>query len=634
MISFYKKKEYRISVSHDDWVTPEETLMDSSSDYSNIEQPISMNVFRITTGIIVVLFAVISFGTFKISILGNAFYADLATQNKTVNFTISPPRGLIFDNEGQALVKNVPSFDLVAISRDLPRDAAQLKENVDVLAKILSKNPEETNALITDGAKNNSLFIVASDIPKEIVLAFSQLNLKGFYVVATTKRSYIDGHQFSTVVGYIGKVSRDNLEKDSYYLVSDSIGRAGIEAAYEEALRGTHGRIFFTQQEGSSTQQEPAPGDDVVLNLNHDIQETLYNTLFNTLRTANLGRAAAIVQDPRSGAVLGMVSFPGYDNNIFNSAVSQEEFEKLFLSPSKPLFNRAVSGLYNPGSVIKPFIGMAGLEEGVITRNTTIQDCVNITIPNPLKPDEPTIYKNWRVDLGPFNLRRAIADSCNVFFYTLGGGHNDIPGLGISRIAKYLKGAWADAILGIDLPGEEKGFVPTPEWKRKNTNENWYLGDTYNISIGQGDLVVSPLWINSYISAIANGGTMYKPSVVNRIVDNSKNPIRVFQPDALGRLPFKDEVIREVKRDMQETVLSGTAKLLSGLPVTAGAKTGTAEVVKNTSINSLFTAFAPFENPEVAITILIEGAASNEGHATRTAYDFLKWYFDPNRKTQ
>ena len=628
---FNEKKEYRISLTHDDWVSPEETLVDSHSNYSDLEQPISTNVFRISLAVVVVTFLIVAVSSFNMSILGYASYADLAEQNRTVNFSIAPPRGTIFDSKGRPLVKNIPSFDLIVISRELPKDVQERLSDIEPLAHLLNTTPQELMEFLDTSSKKSSIFVVASDITKEKILTFTQLNPQGFYMVATTKRQYLDGHQFSTIVGYTGKVNKDDLSEDSYYVATDSIGRAGVEARYESTLRGAHGRIFFTQDTGGSVRQEPRSGDSIVLNVDQDVQKILYTSLFTILRTAGLSKAAAVVQDPRSGAVLGMVSFPGYDNNIFSSQVSQTDFEKLFLNPNKPLFNRVVSGLYNPGSTIKPFMGLMGLQEGVISTNTTIQDCIELVVPNPFNPEEPSIFKNWRPDLGAFNLRRSIADSCNVFFYRLGGGYEQQNGLGISRIVKYLKQGFADALLGIDLPGEEKGFVPTPEWKKETRNEDWYRGDTYNISIGQGDLLVSPLWINTYISAIANGGTIYKPLVTNRIIDDNKNAKKIYEATALGQLSFRDDVLREIKNDMAETVRSGTARSLSNLPVTVGAKTGTAEVVKNKSINSLFTAFAPLENPEVAITVLIEGSPSNEGHATRTAYEFLQAYFSkPN----
>jgi penicillin-binding protein 2 len=191
-----------------------------------------------------------------------------------------------------------------------------------------------------------------------------------------------------------------------------------------------------------------------------------------------------------------------------------------------------------------------------------------------------------------------------------------------------MKSVFADHILGIDLAGEEHGFVPTPEWKESERGEPWYQGDSYNISIGQGDLSVTPLWINTYIAAVANGGTLYQPQVAHRITDANGEVVKSLVPEVLGKMPFSAENLAEVKSDMEETVISGTAQILKDLPVKVAAKTGTAEVVKHQSINSLFTVFAPAANPELTMTVLVEGSASNEGYAIRIANEVLKWYFN------
>jgi penicillin-binding protein 2 len=284
------------------------------------------------------------------------------------------------------------------------------------------------------------------------------------------------------------------------------------------------------------------------------------------------------------------------------------------------------------GSTIKPFIGMTALQEHIVTPEQVVaNDCVSISVPNPSDPTNPYVFKNWRPDTGPFNLYRAIADSCNVYFYTVGGGYKSIDGLGIERIDSYLKAGFAGSLLGIDLPGEEHGSIPTPESKYISTKEPWYQGDTYNTSIGQGDLLVTPLWINTYISAIANGGTMWKPRVASRIVDEKQETLAVVDPQRLGTLPFDAAVIREMRTAMRRTVTDGTGRIFLDLPVTAAAKTGTAEVVKGQRINSLVTVFAPAENPQIALSVLVEGSASNQGYALRAAKQFLAWYFGSAR---
>lgn len=617
-------KDYRISVN-EDWVQPEETLLDSGSEYSNIETPISANVFRFTFITAVILFAVVMVFTFKIGIVDHDSFASLALQNKSVNFLIPPPRGIIMDRFGKPLVKNLPSFDLLVISREVRENPSD--DNRNKVAVVLKIQPDEFRIFISEGIKSSSTFFAATDLIKDQVLAIKHLNPDGYYIIPNTKRYYIDGQQFSQVTGYIGKVSQDDLNKDNYYYSTDTIGRLGTEAQYEKILRGNHGRIFFSKGKDEDVNTDSVQGKNLILNIDYDLQSRLYHELSESLASAGLSRGAAVIQNPQNGAVLAMVSFPSFDNNLFVKGLSSTQYKNLFESNAKPLFNRVISGLYNPGSIIKPFMAMAGLQEGVITPQDTIKDCVSLVVPNPFDKNSPYIFKNWRADYGLFNLRRAIAQSCNIFFFTVGGGNGNTTGLGADRIVKYLTTGLANLKLGIDIPGEEHGFVPSPDWKLKTKGEIWYLGDTYNTSIGQGDLLVTPLWLNSYISAIANGGTVYKPMIVQRVVDENNNSLEVFKSGVLSKLPFKDSVISEVKSDMEETVLSGTAGILRDLPVRAGAKTGTAEVVKGKSINSLFTAFAPFDNPEVSITVLMEGSASNQGLAIRVAHNVLKWYF-------
>ncbi len=626
------KKDYRISVN-EDWVAPEETLLDSGSEYSDIETPISADVFRLTFVVAIILLATIMSFTFKIGVVDHDSFAKLASQNKSVNFLIPPPRGIIMDRLGEPLVKNLPSFDLLVISREIRENPSE--DNRNKIAGILKIKPEEFKSFVSDSVKTNSVFFAATDLNKDQVLAVKYLNLDGYYIVPNTKRYYIDGQQFSQITGYIGKVNKTDLENE-YYYTTDTIGRLGVEAQYEEILRGEHGRIFFSKGKDENLNKESIQGKNLVLNIDYDLQKKLYEEMRVVLASAGLSRGSAIIQNPQNGAVMAMVSFPSFDSNLFIKGLSENQFKNLFESRTKPLFNRVISGLYNPGSTIKPFMGMTALQEKIITPQDTIRDCVSLIIPNPSDASSPYVFKNWRQDFGLFNLRRAIAQSCNVFFFTVGGGFGNIPGLGADRIVKYLTASLANVKLGIDLPGEEQGFVPSPDWKLQTRGENWYQGDTYNISIGQGDLLVTPLWLNSYISAVSlagqdNAGTIYKPMVAQRITNEKNSDLEIFKEQPITKLPFSDDVIREMKSDMEETVISGTAGILRDLPVRSGAKTGTSEVVKGKSINSLFTAFAPFDHPELNITVLIEGSASNQGLAIRTAHNVLKWYFDKGK---
>ena len=624
------KKEYKISVNQEDWVTPEETLLDSSSEYSDIEKPIASAVFNyIFIGIMI--FAGIIFSmTVKLAVIDHEQFAALSIQNSTANFFVPPPRGLIFDRNDVALIKNTPSFDLLVVSREIKEKDSETEQNISKISQILGAQEVDLKKSIFEQMENNSIFFIAKDISKDQLLAMNFLSPKGFYIIPTMKRGYIDGHQFSQIIGYIGKVNKEDL-RDAYYKHTDIVGKLGLEAQYENYLRGEHGKIYFSREDMRGENVDPVSGRNLTTSIEFNLQKKLYSELFEILRSAGLDKAAAVIQNPKTGEVLALASFPSFDNNIFNEGLSEKEFDKLFKNTSRPLFNRVSSGLYNPGSTIKPFFGMAILEEKIFNPTDNIRDCVSLVLPNPYDPDSPAVFNNWREDFGLFNLKRAIANSCNVYFYIGGGGYKNIKGLGVDNIFKYLHLSLADNKLGLDIPGEEAGFIPTQNWKMREKGEAWYQGDTYNISIGQGDLLVTPLWINSYVSAVANGGTIYKPYIVQKVTDQNKNIIAEFGSQELTKLPFEKENIEIVKNAMEETILSGTAQIFKDLPVRAGAKTGTAEVVKGSRVNSLFTIFAPFENPEVAMTVLVEGSVTNQGLAIRAAHNVLKWYFTDGR---
>jgi penicillin-binding protein 2 len=369
--------------------------------------------------------------------------------------------------------------------------------------------------------------------------------------------------------------------------------------------------------------------------VNRDIQKHLYQALISVFNSAGVKRGAAVVQDPRTGAVLGLVSMPSFDGNVFENSSEAVNFSKInniLSNKDKPLLNRVISGRYSPGSTIKPLLALAGLKEGVVTPSTTINATGSIKVQSEVDPGVFYTFRDWRVH-GWTDIKKAIADSVDVFFYALGGGYGDISGLGIDKIESYLKNFLVDRRLGIDLPGEMAGFTPSREWKKEAKGEPWYIGDTYNISIGQGDLLVTPLWLNTYIGSIANGGKLMKPFVVREI----KNPVdgtsSRLSPQVLGEIPFEQETINIVRQGMRQAVVSGTATLLNNLPVPVAAKTGTAQVTGR-GLNSLFTVFGPYDEPEIVMTVLVENINQSQGLAIRVANEFLMWYFSESFKNR
>src|SRR6266542_2681608 len=268
---------YKIPINNDDWVAPEETLMDSSSNYSDLEQPIPNTVFRFGGFVAALFILVLVTVAFNMSILKFDYFRALAYQNKTVNFAVAPPRGIIFDHSGVPLVQNLPSFDLLVVTRELPRIIAERELEVRQVADVLSVPDQDFLNILQTNAKKDAVFFAGIDLTKDQVLKLKQSNLPGFYIITGTKRSYVYGQEFSTLIGYTGKVSKEDLANDAYYLPSDTIGRLGLESFYEDILRGKHGTIFFANEaEEFGTNVDPVPGNNIVLNIRSEVQRQLW----------------------------------------------------------------------------------------------------------------------------------------------------------------------------------------------------------------------------------------------------------------------------------------------------------------------------------------------------------------------
>lgn len=328
--------------------------------------------------------------------------------------------------------------------------------------------------------------------------------------------------------------------------------------------------------------------------------------------------------DPRNGKILALVSLPSYDNNIFTDPANKNKINDILFDPFSPMIDRSISGRYPPGSTIKPVMSIAALSEGIIDKNTIIMDngVLNIYGRN---------YFGWnRSGLGSMNVISALAQSSDIFFYTVGGGYENFKGLGVDKIDEYFWKFNLGKKLGIDLPGEIDGLVPTKEWKSsKEDNKTWNIGDTYNISIGQGDLLVTPLQVASWTSVFANKGTIYKPYLVERIISSdSGSIIKEYGPQAIKENFIDQKYIKIVRDGMREVVLSGSGESLRELNVKAAGKTGTAEFGTKGRTHAWFTVFAPYDNPEIVLTVLIEGGGEGGINAVPVAKDVLSWYFE------
>lgn len=581
------------------------------------ELPLSSTVFYTAFGA-AVLFALLFMG--RVVFLGGIEY-DRYIRRSEANIEqeipLIAPRGIITDRNGEPLVQNEVVFsvflrldEMIRLGeKDAVLDAAERILGIERAS--LGKSIENTDLeSITD-------IILARAVTRDQALALRSLNLTSLVVENDYRRVYIDP-AYAHVVGYVGLVNENDLKNNPTLVLNDSIGRAGLEAFYDEVLRGENGAIAVARNamgelEAIERTSEPVAGESIETTIDAEFQKYFYSRLLQGLSSLGRTRGVGIAMDPTNGEVLALVSIPSFDGNDIAPALA---------SADQPLFNRAVSGLYSPGSTIKPIHAAAALNEGVVSPETQIFSAGFIEIPNPYFPDQPSRFLDWKPH-GWVNVYSALARSSNVYFYTVGGGYEGIRGVGIDKLRTYWEAFGLGRRTGIDLPGEAAGFLPSPEEKEERTGQIWRVGDTYNVSIGQGDLRITPIELLTAIVAVANDGKAPIPRI--RKTENGAELIDVsWLSSALG----------DVRKGMEAAAREsyGTAYALADLPMTVAAKTGSAQIANNTKTNALFVGYAPAENPKVAILVLIEDAEEGSLNSVPIAEDVFRWYYN-NRLT-
>lgn len=426
-------------------------------------------------------------------------------------------------------------------------------------------------------------------------LAWNEINKEsGIY------RAYSDIKGMAHVVGYSKPPMKDS---SGVFYREVYEGVAGVEKFFNEELNGENGLKFVEHDAqgkvySESLIQAPKLGENINLTIDADLQDALYNFLQETSEASSFKGGAGLMMDIETGDLLAAVTFPEYDSSVLSAGDDSELIDSFINDERRPFLNRFSQGVFSPGSIVKPFMAVAALEEGIINPSDRVDSPLSISIPNPYNPAQPTVFRDWR-NHGSVDLYEAIAFSSNVYFYKIGGGYKSIEGLGISRIEEYMKLFGFGDYVGSDFT-ESKGNVPTPTWKQENFSDGvWRVGDTYHTAIGQFGFQTTPLQIVRAVASLANGGYLLTPKLTSES--------EVIKE----KLDFKDENFTDVREGMRLAVTKGTASGLNLPFIKVAAKTGTAQTgVNNESMNSWVMGFFPYDNPKYAFAVVLDDGPS------------------------
>ncbi|MDR2841711.1 MAG: penicillin-binding protein 2 [Spirochaetaceae bacterium] len=556
----------------------------------------------------ILIFVLYTGRLFAMQILKGDLYKSKADDIAKRTIVIPAQRGEIFGREYKdPIVFNVDSFAVRISPAEIKKD--QLDSVIENVSKILNISKEVIIKKMPENYKQ--LFQpqeIASNISYETisVLAEQMDKLPGISWQSKPVRNYSETGSLSHVIGYVGDITRDELTTmyNSGYKQNDVIGKGGVEKQYDGLLRGKDGfetRIADVRgrlaQDREIVRQSPQMGKNIVLTIDSKIQTLAQKALGDRI-------GAVIVMRPTSGEILAMVSYPWYNSDVFNKNDFANEYQVMINDPKRPLINRAIQSSYPPGSTFKVVLTTGLIAENAFPQNRTI-DC----------PGE--IYygdRYFRCHIkkpghGKLNLRRGLAQSCDIYFWVAGRDY-----LGIDNIVSYAKDFGLGELSGVDLPGEIPGFIPTPQWKDRRFHQRWQNGDTMNMSIGQGFMLTTPIQLANMVSMVANDGVIYKPHLLKEVRDPKTGQIeKIVQPEVLHKSTVKKEIFETVRDDMRAVISEGTAIYpLNIKEVEIAGKTGTSEVGLADRWHSWFSAFAPYktDNPEerIVVSIIVEAA--------------------------
>ncbi len=543
-------------------------------------------------------------------------WLNLSRANQFFELVNFPPRGTVYDRRGTAIAENSPSVDaLVDYTLLDDGDRTTVRNFLDV------RN--------LDFTFQYDRYLVIKNLGREELLQFRGAlhQPEQVRIAENYKRAYPFGAAFGNVLGYIGFPTEPEVI-GKVALAEEYIGKTGLERAYQQSLRGTPGIVQFEKTVGGTIRRSVEhsavrEGAALWTTLDAKFQARAYAMMDTYMYSRGYRKATLIALDPRTGAVRALISYPSFDSNAFLSR--SDEVARILRDPDSPIFNRAVHGLYAPGSVIKPIVASAALEEGTISPTKQIYSSGKLELPNPYHPDQPSIFKDWKVH-GWTDMRKAIANSVNVYFYTIGGGFGNQPGLGVQRLGKYYRHFGLGQITGIDIPSERTGFIPTAAWKERALGTPWRVGDTYNLSIGQGDMTVTPIQIAAFTAGLATN-RLVQPYLVERVTTSDGRNTFVHRSVVSRDHLISPAHLQIIHEGMRQTITAGTAKVLADLPVAVAGKSGTPEILGKRKLNAIFTGYMPYDNPELVLTILIEEVPIGAVATLPLYKEIVKTYF-------
>ena len=587
----------------------------------------------VALAVVFICFAVLVFRLWYLQILQGDYFRERSENNRLREVYIQPPRGIILDRNGRVLVKNRPSFNIEFIREDSPAP----DQSLTVLARVLGYPPQDFISKLSEPQKKRRRFEskqLLKDVSRDILARVESRRyaLPGVTVSVVPAREYLYGSFAAHVLGYIGEITAEQLDSSQFsgYRRGDMVGQFGLESAQEFFLQGQRGvQGIFVDAAGNRVGEayySPAlPGHNVTITLDFDVQTAADKAL--------LGRKGAVVAlDPSNGDVLAMSSSPAFDPNLFAAGISGERWRALAHGRDKPLTNRAVQGLYHPGSVFKFVMATAALAEGVVGKGERFFCNGSFRVGN----SRPFACHKHH---GAVNIRDALRMSCNVFFYNVGQR------LGIDRIHDYGTRFGLGVPAGLQLGPEPKGLVPSTAWKRElfkdRGDPKWYPGETPSVSIGQGAVDLTPLQMARALSALVNGGVLYRPHLVKKI----KAQQGLFEDESFasveqGRLSVENWVLDAVRDGLKAVVnepggTGSRAKLPEDLGVIVAGKTGTAQkramhgtktLAKEYSLG-WFAGYAPADNPEIVVVAMIEGEGGGGVAAAPVVSQVMEAYF-------